>query len=396
MSLQETSLASLASYLFTVYYFSSLALIIMKEFRNKKVIQALLAEIGRKTQTISSPVRIMEVCGTHTMTVHRYGLKNLLSEVGVDMISGPGCPVCITPNEIHESAIELVTQNENFILTTFGDMTRVPTQKGSLQTTIPAVNSLIKIVYSPEESLDLAEANPEKDVVFFGVGFETTIPAIALTVKKAFEKGLKNFSILSAFWIIPPPLRAIVEAKEIKINGFLYPGHVSVIIGQKPYLFIAEEFGIPGAITGFEPSDILLAISSILDQIKEGKPKVAMEYKRAVYPTGNPKALNLMKEMLEKKDASWRGLGVIPKSGLKLKSKYSAYDAEKKYGLSIVSGSRDLPGCRCGEILCGLISPPECPLFRDKCNPESPYGPCMVSFEGACFVSYKYRRSEKR
>jgi len=364
----------------------------MKEFRDKKVIKALLLKIERKTQTISSPIRIMEVCGTHTMTIHRYGLKNMLEKVGVEMISGPGCPVCITPNKIHEAAIDLVSQKKNFILTTFGDMTRVPTQKGSLQTTVPAPQSLVKIVYSPEDSLEIAMANPNKDVVFFGVGFETTIPAIALTVKKAFEEGVSNYAILSAFWLIPPPLKAILEAGETEICGFLYPGHVSTIIGQKPYQFIAEDYEIPGAITGFEPSDILLGISSILDQIKEGKPKVAIEYSRAVSPGGNKKAQALMAEILETSDVIWRGLGIIPQSGLRLKKKYSVYDAEIKYNLKIKEESNDLPGCRCGEVLRGLISPPQCPLFVKECNPTSPYGPCMVSFEGACYVYYKYNR----
>jgi len=218
------------------------------------------------------------------------------------------------------------------------------------------------------------------------VGFETTIPAIALTAKKAFSERLTNYSILSALWLIPPPLKAIVEGGQTKIEGFLYPGHVSTIIGAKPYRFIADEYGIPGAITGFEPSDILLGISSILDQIRENRPGVAIEYSRAVNPEGNQKALALMEETLEIKDASWRGLGLIPKSGLRLKREYSAFDAEFKYNLRIKAGSSDLPGCR-------MISPSECPLFAKKCNPDSPYGPCMVSFEGACFVYYRYSRS---
>ncbi len=362
----------------------------MKELRDKRVIKALLSLIEKKTREFSSSTRIMEVCGTHTMTVHRYGLKNMLEKAGVEMISGPGCPVCITPNEIHEAAIELVTENENFILTTFGDMTRVPTRKGSLQTVVPAAGSMVKVVYSPEESLKIARSNQEKNVVFFGVGFETTIPSIALTLKEAFEQGLVNYSILPAFWLIPPPLRAIVEAKETAIDGFLYPGHVSAIIGEKPYQFIAKEYGIPGAITGFEPSDILLGISSILEQRKERKATVANEYSRVVRVSGNPTALAIMDEMLNTKDSYWRGLGLIQRSGLKLKEKYSAYDAEIKFNLNIEGGSGDLPGCRCGEVLRGLISPPQCPLFVEKCNPESPYGPCMVSFEGACFVYYKY------
>jgi len=365
----------------------------MKESRDKKIIQALLNEIRKRARALSSTIRIMEVCGTHTMTVHRFGLKGLLEEAGVEMISGPGCPVCITPNEIHEAAIKLVAQNQNFILTTFGDMTRVPTRKGSLQTAVPASGSRVKIVYSPQESLDIARSNPAKSIVFFGVGFETTIPAIALTVKEAFEQGLSNFSLLSALWLIPPPLKAIVEAKEIALNGFLYPGHVSAIIGKKPYEFIAEKYRIPGAIAGFEPSDILLGILSIIEQTQEAKATVSNEYKRVVRDDGNPKALAVLKEMLEVKDSYWRGLGLIPQSGLKLKKKYSAHDAEIVFKLNIEAGSSDLPGCRCGEVLRGLASPLQCPLFARKCNPDSPYGPCMVSFEGACLVHYKYSRS---
>lgn len=364
---------------------------VMKELRDKRVISGLLAEIKNKAPGLTGPIKIMEVCGTHTMTIHRYGLKKMLEEAGVEMLSGPGCPVCITPNEIHEAAIELVTKQENFILTTFGDMTRVPTRFGSLQTVVPAPGSMVKIVYSPEESLETARKFPKKDVAFFGVGFETTIPAIALTARQAYKEHLANYSILTALWLIPPPLKAILETKDTSIKGFLYPGHVSAIIGEKPYKFIAEDYGIPGSITGFEPSDILLAISSILDQTKEGKAEVSNEYSRVVRPSGNPQALAVMYEILEIKDSYWRGLGLIPQSGLKLKKKYSAYDAEVKYSLNIIGGSEDLPGCRCGEVLRGKISPPQCPLFAKKCNPDSPYGPCMVSFEGACLAYFKYR-----
>jgi hydrogenase expression/formation protein HypD len=362
----------------------------MKELRDKKIINALIRDIEKRTQALSRPIRIMEVCGTHTMTVHKFGLKSLLENAGVKMISGPGCPVCITPNDKHEAAIELVTQRENFVLTTFGDMTRVPTRKDSLQTAVPAANSRVKVVYSPEESLNIARSNPEKNVVFFGVGFETTIPAIALSAKTAYEEELANYSILSALWLIPPPLKAIVEAKEIAIDGFLYPGHVSAIIGEHPYRFIAEEYGIAGAITGFEPGDILLGVSSILDQIKMEKAAVANEYTRVVKSSGNLKALEIMDEILEPKDSHWRGLGLIPQSGLRLKKEFSAYDSDRKYGLNTGMESEDLPGCRCGDVLRGVISPPQCLLFAKKCNPDSPYGPCMVSFEGACFVHYKY------
>ena len=364
----------------------------MKEFRDKKIIKGLLIEIEKKRAFLPSPIKIMEVCGTHTMTIHRFGLKEILAKIGIDMLSGPGCPVCITPNEYHEAAIGLVTEKENFVLTTFGDMTRVPTHRGSIQTVVPASGSRIKIVYSPEESLEIARSQPGKEVVFFGVGFETTIPAIALSAKQAQIEGLGNYSILSALWLVPPPLKAIVQAKDIAIQGFLYPGHVSAIIGEEPYRFIAEEHEIPGTITGFEPVDILLAISSILDQITTQKPSVSNDYTRVVKPSGNPQALAVMDEILEIKDANWRGLGLIPKSGLKLRGKYSDYDAEIKHDLNIVASSYDLPGCRCGEVLRGIISPPQCKLFANKCNPDSPYGPCMVSFEGACLAFYKYKR----
>ncbi len=364
----------------------------MEELKHKKVIQGLLGQIRDQTATLSLPKKIMEVCGTHTMALHRYGLKKILLDVGIDMLTGPGCPVCITPNEIHEAAIELVTENRNFILTTFGDMTRVPTRAGSLQTLVPAPDSQVKIVYSPTEALDLARQKPHKEVVFFGVGFETTIPAIALTVKAAAAENLQNFSVLPAFWLVPPPLRALVSADDVKVQGFLYPGHVSAIIGTEPYNFIAEEFGIPGAVAGFEPGDILLALRSILAQMQRGEAAVTNEYSRVVRKEGNRTALTLMEAMLEPKDTYWRGLGRIPQSGLQFKPEYREYDAVNKYALEIQEGSGDLPGCRCGEVLQGKLAPPECPLFGETCKPDSPYGPCMVSYEGACLAFYKYRR----
>jgi hydrogenase expression/formation protein HypD len=364
----------------------------MKEFRDKKIIKALLSQIERKMGSLEPPIKIMEVCGTHTMAIHRYGLKRQLSDIGIDMLSGPGCPVCITPNCYHEAAMELVTQKSPLVLTTFGDMTRVPTQKGSLQTVVPARNSQVKIVYSPQESLELARQNPDQEVVFFGVGFETTIPSIALVVEQASELELKNFSVLSALWLIPPPLKIIAESEKRSIQGFLYPGHVSAIIGEEPYRFIPRQYSISGAIAGFEPADILLAISSIISQIIENKPTVANTYSRVVSPGGNARALAIMKKMLDVKDVQWRGLGKIPRSGLKLKKKYSPYDAEAKFQLSLAEESKDLRGCRCGDVLKGKISPLDCRLFGNTCRPDAPYGPCMVSYEGACLVFYKYNR----
>ncbi|MBN2199580.1 MAG: hydrogenase formation protein HypD [Candidatus Aminicenantes bacterium] len=365
----------------------------MKEFRDRKVIAGLLRTIGRQASQAGPPVRLMEVCGTHTMAIHRYGLHALLHEAGVEMTSGPGCPVCITPDAHHRAAIGLVTRRENLILATFGDITRVPTRDGSLQTAIPAPRSRVRVVYSAQDALETARENPDRDVVFFGAGFETTIPSIALAVKQAAEEAVENFSLLSALWLIPPPLRALLESEEVRIQGFLYPGHVSAVIGCRPYEFVAEEFGLPGAVAGFEPADILLAASAVLNQMIRRSPAVENTYKRVVRTDGNPRALILMDEVLETTDAVWRGLGLIPRSGLKLRSRFSAFDALKKYGLNIAPAADELPGCRCGEVLRGVIKPTDCGLFGGACRPESPRGPCMVSPEGACLVYYRFAKS---
>ncbi|MEW6456064.1 MAG: hydrogenase formation protein HypD [Acidobacteriota bacterium] len=364
----------------------------LENLRNKKLIKYYLKEISKKTEKIKYPLKIMEVCGTHTVVIYKYGLRKILKDLSIDMISGPGCPVCVTPNEIIESAISIL-ERENFILATFGDMTRVPTRKGSMQDFSPEKGSIKKIIYSPEEAIELSEKYPKKEVVFFGVGFETTIPSIGWTVKKAKEKNLKNFSALTALWLIPPPLKALVSSDEIRISGFLYPGHVSAIIGTEPYRFIPEEYHIPGAITGFEPCDVLMGIDSILTQIIKNRPSVDIQYKRVVRKNGNEKAKKLMGEMFEEKDTIWRGLGLIKRSGLRLKSLYSDFDAEKRFNINIKLSSADLPGCKCGEVIKGIISPEECPLFSKICNPDSPKGPCMVSYEGACLSSYKYRKT---
>jgi hydrogenase expression/formation protein HypD len=362
----------------------------MKELRDKRAVSGLLREIALRTKSLPSPVRIMEVCGTHTMALYRHGLTPLLAEAGVEMISGPGCPVCITPDGFHEAAIGLLSERENLTLAAFGDMTRVPTRIGSLQAAIPASRSRLRIVYSPEEALEEARTQPGRDVVFFGAGFETTIPAIALTVERAHDEGLKNFSALPAFWLIPPALRAVLSSGETSIAGFLYPGHVSVIIGTAPYEFVATEFGLPGAVAGFEPGDILLALKSTLDQIVEGRPRAANEYSRVVRKEGNPLAREAMDRILEPADAVWRGLGPIPRSGLKLREKFRRHDAETKYGFEISPEDRHLPHCRCGDVLRGTAAPEDCRLFGTKCSPESPIGPCMVSYEGACLIHHKF------
>jgi hydrogenase expression/formation protein HypD len=367
----------------------------MKELRDSKAIRGLLRDISGLARGLPSPVRVMEVCGTHTMSLFRHGLTPLLAADGVEMISGPGCPVCITPNGLHEAALALLTKKEGLTLATFGDMTRVPTKNGSLQTAVPARNSKLRIVYSPGEALEEARRNPGRDTVFFGAGFETTIPGIAVTVKEAAGAGLGNFSVLRALWLIPPALRALLESGRVAITGFVYPGHVSAIIGLRPYGFVAEEFRIPGAVAGFEPGDILVAVRSVLAQAAEGEPCVALEYARAVRPDGNPVARAVMEEVFEPYDATWRGLGKIPGSGLKFRARYLAFDAAGKFGLRTSESSGDLPGCRCGEVLRAAIRPDGCRLFAKRCTPESPLGPCMVSYEGACLIHYKYNRRQR-
>jgi hydrogenase expression/formation protein HypD len=366
----------------------------MSALRDKRRIDRQLDEIRARASALHSSVRIMEVCGTHTMALHRSGLKPRLEEAGVEMVSGPGCPVCITPDAIHEAAIDLVTGREGFILATFGDMTRVPTHRGAVGATVPAPGSLVRIVYSPEDALEAARRAPDKEVVFFGAGFETTIPGIAYTARRAREEKITNYSVLTALWLIPPAIRAILEAGECAVSGFLYPGHVSAIIGEAPYAFIPAEFGVPGAIAGFEPDEILKGILSVLDQTLSKSPRVANEYARVVRPEGNPTARALMEETLEPKDAVWRGLGMIPGSGLRLRKEYSAFDAAVKYGLDTDRASREAPGCRCGEVLRGVMKPKDCRLFSKACIPDSPHGPCMVSYEGACLIAWKYGGSK--
>jgi hydrogenase expression/formation protein HypD len=338
----------------------------------------------------------MEVCGTHTMSLFKHGLTPLLADAGVEMVSGPGCPVCITPNALHEAAIGLLGGREGLTLATFGDMTRVPTKRGSLRTAVPARNSRLKIVYSPEEALAESRSDPSRETVFFGAGFETTIPAIAVTVKEAKAEGRRNLSVLRALWLIPPALRALLEAGRVAVTGFLYPGHVSTIIGLGPYAFVADEFGVPGAVAGFEPGDILLAVKSVLGQAVERRPRVAMEYSRAVRPGGNAVARKIMDEVFEPCDATWRGLGRIPASGLRFRKAYAGFDAASRFGLELSDAGRDLPGCRCGDVLRAAIRPDQCRLFGSKCTPESPLGPCMVSYEGACLIHYKYGRGAAR
>lgn len=332
------------------------------------------------------PLRLMEVCGTHTIAIFRSGIRSLLPGA-IELISGPGCPVCVTPQGEIDQAIAL-SRREDVILATFGDLMRVPGSGSSLQQE-RATGRAIRVVFSPLDAVIMAEENPDKAVCFFAVGFETTSPAIAASVQEAKKRGLSNFYLLSSQRLIPPAIRGLLSDKRATIDGFILPGHVSVIIGKAPYLFISGEFGIPGVITGFEPLDILEGIYMLLRQKKEGRTAIEIQYSRAVREEGNQRALAIMEEVFIPADARWRGLGIIPESGLMLREEFSKADAAKTFALPYAD-TGDPPGCLCGEVLQGLRRPPDCSLFGTRCTPEDPVGACMVSTEGSCAAYYKY------
>jgi hydrogenase expression/formation protein HypD len=335
---------------------------------------------------IPHPIRIMEVCGTHTVSIFRSGIKSLLTD-SIRLISGPGCPVCVTSIEDVDKAI-VIARKDNVILATFGDMMRVPGSSSSFQEE-RAKGRDIRIVYSPTDSLKIAEENQDRKVVFFATGFETTSPSVAVLAKEAMK--LDNLFIYSVHKIIPPALSALIEDTEVNVDAFIMPGHVSTILGTGPYLFIAQKYKKPCIVTGFEPMDVLEAIYMIVKQMAEKKAEVEIQYKRAVRKEGNPKAVAIMNEVFEPADSNWRGIGVIPNSGLRLRKEYGKIDAESIFEIS-VTPAPEPKGCSCGEVLRGIKIPPECKLFAKVCTPEHPYGACMVSTEGSCAAYYKYGR----
>lgn len=347
----------------------------------------LSRKIAGKIRAISRKnLRLMEVCGTHTMAIFRSGIRALLPET-VTLLSGPGCPVCVTSQREIDTFIE-VAGIKDVIVATFGDLLRVPGTHSSLQKK-RAEGKEIRIVYSAFDALDLAESHAEKEVVFLGIGFETTAPTIAASVVEAEKRKLENFSVLCAHKLVPPALVALMAADDVNIDGFICPGHVSVIIGSGAYLPVVEEYHTPCVVSGFEPADILQATYMLVRQIEEGDAKLENEYRRAVTFEGNEKARQIMYQVFEPTDAAWRGIGTIPQSGLKIRLEYDSFDAEKRFDLS-VPDSREPKGCACGEILLGRKTPPECPLYKKLCTPSSPVGPCMVSTEGTCAAYYKY------
>ncbi|MFA4889063.1 MAG: hydrogenase formation protein HypD [Candidatus Omnitrophota bacterium] len=356
------------------------------EFRNLKLARKISA--GIKTLMPQEDIRIMEVCGTHTQSFFRFGLSGLLP-ARLKLISGPGCPVCVSPQEYIDRAISIAGVKDTLVLT-FGDMLRVPGTRSSLENERWKSGNP-RVVYSPWESLNTAQRNPDKRVVFLAVGFETTAPAIALTILAAQKQKLKNLSFFCALKAIPPAMQFLLADKRLKINAFLCPGHVSAIIGTRPYEFIARRYKVGCCVAGFEPLDILEGIYFLLLQIKSKRAKVVNQYARLVRPEGNPKAKAAISAVFQKCPAVWRGLGEIPQSGLKIKKTFSRFDTEKVFALKpIAQGAAKKSRCLCGDVLKGLVTPRDCPLFGKACNPGHPFGPCMVTHEGACNAYFKY------
>lgn len=332
-------------------------------------------------------LRFMEVCGTHTTALFQTGVKSLLP-VNIQHISGPGCPVCVT----HESEVAMflnLAKEDNLTLTSYGDILRIPGPDGSSLKNAQAAGGRVKIVYSALDALNLAKSNPEKEIVFISVGFETTTPGVAAVILMAARDKVRNFSILNLHKRTPPVLKSLVNEQNLKLDAFLLPGHVATITGLEPFRFLPERYGFPAAVAGFEAADMLLALFEIAEQVKSETPKLVNAYPRAVNTKGNPRAKEIMERVFEEAEALWRGLGIIEASGFKMKDEFADYDAMKKYQLALPEiSSPNL--CQCGNILKGKLSPLQCPLFGKSCTPGTPVGPCMVSTEGSCAAYYRY------
>jgi hydrogenase expression/formation protein HypD len=360
----------------------------MDEFRDRTIVQGLAERIRNLVEGRTEPMTFMEVCGTHTMAIYQYGIRSLLPRQ-VRLISGPGCPVCVTPNGYIDRAIAM-SRLPDVIITTFGDMVRVPGSTSSLMEE-RARGADIRIVYSPLDAVAIAEKNRGKKVVFLGVGFETTAPAIAGSILAASAKGLENYLVLAAHKTIPLPMEILSSDPELSIDGYICPAHVSAIIGADAYMPLAERLRVPCVVTGFEPTDVMQGVEMLVRQVVEERSCVEIQYGRVVKREGNRKAQAVLAEVFSVCDSEWRGIGVIPGSGLEISDKYAAFDAEKIIPVT-VEEPKEHKGCRCGDILKGKVSPFDCPLFSSVCTPEAPVGACMVSSEGTCAAAYKYGR----
>jgi hydrogenase expression/formation protein HypD len=341
--------------------------------------------IDEACATLDRQITVMEVCGTHTVSIFRSGIRSILPEK-VKLLSGPGCPVCVTDQGYIDAVMQLADRDD-CLIATYGDMIRVPGSDGSLETR--AVRGNVRVVLSSEDALDLARANLDKTVVFIAVGFETTTPATAVVVREAAAEGIENFCVLSGHKLVLPAMRALLSGMNDRIDAFLCPGHVSVIIGSGAYAEIVENYHRPCVVAGFEPVQIIEALAEICRQMAAGKAELKSLYGAVVTEGGNIAAQKIVEECFEPVDGYWRGLGKIEKSTLALREQYRRFDAFGRFGMEDVPG-KDNSGCRCGEVLCGLIEPIECPLFRTRCTPQSPIGPCMVSSEGTCSAWFKY------
>lgn len=354
------------------------------EYRDKELVMKLVNQIKQISKT---PVAFMEVCGGHTMSIQKFGIPSLLPDT-IRLISGPGCPVCVSDRKYIDQAIAY-SRLEDVIITTYGDLIRVPGSTSSLDEE-KARGADIRIVYSVLDALEIAKSSPGKKIVFLGIGFETTAPGSAAGIVKAQMAGIRNFYLFSSHKIMPPAMEALID-EGVKLNGYIAPGHVSTITGTAIYKNIPEKYGLGCVVSGFEPVDLLTAIYMLVKQVENNDPKVEIAYTRVVKPEGNIKAQLMLEEVFELRDDWWRGLGVLPKSGLAIRQKYEAFDAEKQIPVE-VEPTREDKGCICGEILKGLKNPKDCKLFSKACTPNNPVGACMVSHEGACHAYYRYNR----
>lgn len=355
--------------------------------------------LDRLSAELNEPLRFMEVCGTHTVSIFRSGLRSLLPD-SITHLSGPGCPVCVTHDREIAACMELAARPD-VTIATFGDLLRVPGPGGMSLKKAKAAGAEVEVVYSPLDSLALAQSRPGRTVVFLGVGFETTAPTVAATIQMAEKQGIKNFCVLPFHKLVPPALDALLSGEEAAaqspavnetygIDAFLLPGHVSTILGLEPYRFMVDKYGKPGVVGGFEPADILQSLLLMIDMRKKGEPAIINQYKRAVSDAGNPRAREILFSVFEETDALWRGLGVIPASGLAIRPEYEAFDAWKRFAFTLPDVS-EIKGCKCGDVLRGRINPAQCPLFGKVCTPAEPVGPCMVSTEGSCAAYFKYQ-----
>jgi len=362
---------------------------VLDKFRDSSLGKSLLSRIIPLAKAASEQygkrLIFMEVCGTHTVSISRMGIRTLLKDF-LELRSGPGCPVCVTDTADIDRMLALA-KIPGVRIATFGDMLRVPGSSSSLEKE-KASGAKVDVVYSPGDALDIARSTDE-EVVFLGVGFETTAPNVATSVIGARQEGIHNFSIYCCHKLIPPALRALLEDSEMKIDGFILPGHVSTVLGRADFQFIAQDYGIPAVITGFEPIDVLGGVYLLLSQILKRKAAVINAYRRVVKEEGNVRAKSVISSLFAPVDSSWRGFGTLPESGLKLRSEYREYDAQFRFDIR-TSAPLNPTGCRCDDVLKGKIVPTQCPLFKGVCNPSNPVGPCMVSSEGACAAYYKY------